>query len=254
VKDNMSSLILNFGDIYKSVSRFLGWNDEPTDKQLKIVKDIVLRGYRQFLYPINARTGTIHTWSFLVKHDILHTKNNEWVYKLPEDFNRIVVPFRHEKDSGYPAMQPRPVELIHQMRAGVESTNYPHFYAIRTGPYVKEIGTTYEVIFFETPNTDYYLNYAYVFRPDKPSAITDVFVGGDIASEAILENCLAVAESQEDNILAVHNQIAEKLTQQLIQVDTVTVSDSVGKNIDTGVRYISFERPLPLTETENIYP
>jgi len=162
--------------------------------------------------------------------------------------------FRHEKDSGYPAMQPITVEKIHQMRAGVESTNYPHFYAIRTGRYIKEIGTTYEVLFYETSNANYYLNYAYVFRPQQLVNTTDLFVGDDFASEAILENCLAVAEQEYDDTIGIHSQEAERLTQQLIQADVPTVADSVGKNIDTGVRYISYERPLPLTETENIYP
>jgi len=93
-----------------------------------------------------------------------------------------------------------------------------------------------------------------VFRPPQLSATTDVFIGGDFASEAILENCLAAAEIEYDDTLGIHNQIAEKLIQQLIQSDTATVADSVGKNIDSGVRYIEFQRPLPLTETANIYP
>lgn len=250
----MADLRLSFEDCYKKVSEFLGLGSSPAGTDLTNCKNVVHRAYRRFIYPINAQNGKMHTWSFLVKHTILNTKNSEWVYSLPQDFNRMVSHFRHEKDSGYPEMQPITMEKIHQMRAGVESTNYPHFYAIRAGRYIKEIGSTYEVVFFETPNANYYLNYAYVFGPPKLSATTDVFVGGDFASEAILENCLAVAEQEYDDVAALHTQLAEKLTQQLIQSDTATVADSVGKNIDTGVRYISYERPLPLTETENIYP
>lgn len=249
----MGDLRLSFSDIYTSVSTFLGWGASPSTANLALAKAVVHRGYRRFLYPINAQTGKIHNWSFLVKHTVLNTKDSEWAYSLPEDFDKLIIPFRHEKDSGYPRMESRPAELIYQMRAGVESTNYPHFYAIRTGPYVKEIGTTYEVVFFETPNSNYYLNYAYLFRPPQLSATTDVFVGNDFASEAILENCLAVAEQEYDDTIGIHTQLAEKLTQQLIQADTTCVADSVGKNLDTSVRYISFERPLPLTETTSIY-
>lgn len=249
----MADLRLSFEDVYKKVSEFLGWGSSPSGTDLTNAKAVVHRGYRRFIYPINAQTGRGHTWSFLVKHTILNTKDSEWIYNLPEDFNRIVIPFRHEKDSGYPRMQAYTVEAIHQMRAGVESTNYPHFYAIRSGRYVKEIGSTYEVLFFETPNANYFLNYAYVFRPPQLSATTDVFIGGDFASEAILENCLAAAELEYDDVLGIHNQMAEKLTQQLIQSDVATVADSVGKNYDSSVRYVSFQRPLPLTETTSIY-
>jgi hypothetical protein len=249
----MASLQLQFDEIYKRVSEFLGWGSSPTGTDLTNAKAVVHRGYRRFIYPINAQTGKTHTWSFLVKHAVLNTDSGEWVYSLPADFSRIVIPFGHEVDSGYPRMQGVSLRQITQMRAGVDSTSFPHFYAIKNALYVKEIGTTYEVVFFETPNTNYRLNYAYVFRPIELSATTDLFVGGDFASEAILENCLAVAELEYDDTLGIHSQEAQRLTQQLIQADVVTIADSVGKNIDTGVRYIDFQRPLPLTETGNIY-
>ena len=146
------------------------------------------------------------------------------------------------------------MEHIHQMRAGIESTGFPHYYALRTAPYTKEIGTTYEVVFFETPNDNYRLNYSYVFRPPKPVDDDDVFVGGDEASETILECCLAIAEIEYDDTIGIHNQVADRLIQQLIQDDTVLVADSVGMNIDTNVKYISYQRPLPTIEMNEIYP
>lgn len=250
----MADLRLSFSDVYTKVSEFIGWGTSPDATNLALAKAVVHRGYRRFIYPINPATGKLHTWSFLTKHAVLNTKDSEWIYNLPVDFQRLTIPFRHEKDSGYPRMVNRPFETLQQMRAGVESTNYPHFYALKTGRYVKEIGTTYEVAFFETPNANYFLNYAYIFRPQQLSATTDLFIGGDFASEAILEHCLAVAEQEYDDTVGIHTQLAEKLTNQLIQNDVVIVADSVGKNVDTGVRYIEYLRPLPLTETGNIYP
>lgn len=250
----MGSLQLNFEDCYTKVSEQIGWTSSPGATNLALAKDVVHRGYRRFLRPIDMRTGKKHTWSFLVKHNVLNTKNSEWIYNLPTNFHSVYSVFTHEKDSGYPPMQSITIAKINQMRAGVDSTNFPHFYSIRTGPYVKEIGTTYEVAFFETPNANYRLNYSYIIRPPKLSATTDLFVGGDFASEVILEHCLAVAEQEYDEVIGVHTQAAMELTQQLISNDEPIIPDSVGKNIDTNARYISFQRPLPLTETENIYP
>lgn len=250
----MAMLQLQFDEVYKKVSEFLGWGGSPAGTDLTNAKKVVDRGYSRFLHPINAQTGKVHTWSFLIKHTVLNTTSGEWLYSLPSDFGRMATPFVHEKDSGYPPMQPATVDRIQQMRAGVDSTSFPHFYAIKTGPYVKEIGTTYEVVFFEIPNSNYSLNYAYVFRVPQLVNATDLFVGGDFASEVILENCLAVAELEYDDTIGIHSQEADRLTQQLIQSDVVTVAGSVGKNIDTGVRYVDFRRPLPLTTNESIYP
>lgn len=250
----MGMLQLTYEDVYKKVSEYIGWGSSPTGTNLTNTKAVVTRGYTRFLRPINIQTSRKHTWSFLVKHTVLNTKNDEWIYNLPTDFHSVYSVFTHEKDSGYPPMQSITIAKINQMRAGVDSTNFPHFYSIRTGPYVKEIGTSYEVAFFETPNANYRLNYSYLIRPPKLIETTDLFVGGDFASEVILEHCLAVAEQEYDEVLGTHTQLAQQLTQQLIVNDEPIIPDSVGKNVDTNVRDISFQRPLPLTQTDSIYP
>lgn len=250
----MSSLQLNFENIYTKISEYIGWGTTPSATNLALAKDVVHRGYRRFLRPIDMRTGRKHTWSFLTKHVVLNTKNGEWIYNLPIDFHSVYSVFTHEKDSGYPPMQSITIAKIDQMRAGVDSTNFPHFYSVRTAPYVKEIGTLYEVVFFETPNANYRLNYSYIIRPPKLSETTDLFVGGDFASEVILEHCLSVAESEYDEILGIHTQLAQQLTQQMVVNDEPIIPDSVGRNLDVNIKHVSFERSLPLTETDSIYP
>jgi len=250
----MSSLQLNFSDVYTKVSEQIGWGTSPGVTNLALAKAVVHRGYMRFLQPVDMRTGQKHTWSFLVKHTILNTENDKWIYNLPTDFHSLYSVFTHEKDSGYPPMQSTTIAKINQMRAGVDSTNFPHFYSIRTGPYVKEIGTTYEVAFFETPNANYRLNYSYIIRPPELSAATDLFVGGDFASDVILEHSLAIAEQEYDEVLGTHTQMAQQLTQQLIVNDEPIIPDSVGRNLDVNIKHVSFERPLPLTQTDSIYP
>lgn len=249
----MADLRLTFTDVYTKVSEFIGWGSSPGTTNLALAKDVVHRGYRRFLHPINMQTGRAHLWSFLKKSTVLVTESGKWVYNLPVDFNRLRIPFKHEADSGYPYLVFTSEDKIIQYRAGAATTGYPHFFAIRVGTYVKEIGTTYEVIFFETPNSTYPLVYSYIFRPSKLVETTDLFIGGDLASEAILESCLAVAEIEYDDTIGIHHQEADRLIQQLMQADTPTTANTVGKNLDTNIRYISYERPLPLTLSENIY-
>lgn len=253
----MASLQLTFSDVYSKVGEFLGWitpGGTLTGTDLANAKNVVHRGYRRFLYSVDLRTGKGHIWSFMQEFKTLETVPNQWIYNLPADYDRLVMGFIHESDSGYPPMARISPEMIYQMRAGGESSSYPHYYAIRPGRYVKEIGTTYEVIFFETPNSVYELNYSYSIRPPQLSATTDLFLGGDFASEVILEHCLAVAEQEYDDTRGIHSQTAQELTQQLIEADHPIVADHVGKNLDTNIRKITYERPLPLTLTENVYP
>jgi len=252
----MSDLRLTFSDVYTQVSSFIGWTapgTAPTGTNLSNAKNVVHRGYRRFLRPVNIRTGKRHIWSFLEQWEVLNTESGKWLYTLPKDFHTLRCPFKHEVDSGYPSMKSTSFNSLLQKRAGQESTSFPHFYAIRAQKYSEEIGTIYEVGFFETPNANYRLNYSYLIRPQKLDSATDVFVGGDLASEVILEHCLAIAEQEYDDTLGIHTQMAQELTQQLILNDESTIPNSVGPNIDTSVKTVSFERPLPLTETDNIY-
>ena len=97
------------------------------------------------------------------------------------------------------------------------------------------------------------LNYSYIIKPPKLIETTDLFIGGDFASEVILEHCLAVAEQEYDEVIGVHSQKAIELTQQLIVNDEPIIPDSVGRNLDTGIKRVEWQRPLPLTDTVSIY-
>ena len=65
----MASLKLTLNELLIRVSDYLGMgNGVPTDTDdLAKCKDIVARGYRQFLYPVDVRTGDAYEWSFLLR-------------------------------------------------------------------------------------------------------------------------------------------------------------------------------------------
>jgi len=249
----MNNLNLTYGDYYKQISRFLGWSDEPTDKQLSIAKGIVLRAYRQFLYPLNARTGKIHHWSFLYKHSVLNTAADKWEYELPSDFANQILFFEHDTNSGYPRPNFVSYADILRRRALSESSSYPALFSVKTGQYNKETGQRYEVVFCNVPNAVYAMPYCYIFDPVKPTNEDDILVGGVRGSETLLELCFAIAESQEDNTIGTHRQEADRLIQMLISQDSPMVPDTVGRIVDPSVQRTTWNRYLEWLTDDYVY-
>ena len=246
----MSSLQMTFEDIYKAVSDTLGLGTSPTDTNLTKCKDLVFRAYRQFLFPVDLRTGQMHEWSFLTQEATLTTQSGVWLYELPPDFGLLGRKFEFGANDAYPALRQRPVGQIMAMRNLSVSTSYPKYFAIRAGEYELETGQKYEVLFHEPPNGVYNFNYSYLIEPAKPTATTDVFVGGAFASECILECALALAERAEDEVAGIHTAEANRLTQQLISQDRQRESDSVGVVVDSNVRRTMSYRDWKIPNTQ----
>jgi len=242
----MSRLTLSYQNLYDRVDHFLGLTAEgtsPTGNDLTLCKDIVARGIRQFLYPINAKTGTPHRWSFLEQYWTFHTVGSQWKYSLPVDFSELCGRIIYDDSDALPALKKRNGQQIEELRSLSDSTGWPEFYAIVPARYDLELGTTYELWLYPTPSQAYTLSCWYRIDPIKLSATSDLAIGGIRAIEAILESCLAVAETQEeDNKYTHHQSEAQRLIQTLIQFDLGTTdADTVGnlyhrKMLDFGKR------------------
>lgn len=235
----MAQMTWNFSDIYTKVSEYLGTGSNPTGTNLTRAKDIVYRGYMSFLFPVRRDTGELHVWSFLQKHGTLVTKSGQWKYPLPYDYRELVGSIEFEEDQGYPAIEKRSLSDIRAWRAKVSNDSYPSACAVAWGRYDLEKGQTKEFWFYPTPNDSYVLKYPYIFDPPKPTATTDVFVGGPEESEVILQCCLAVAEFQEDETLGPQNTKAAEMLTQLMFKDEQVAPDTVGMIRDPGLISIS---------------
>jgi hypothetical protein len=99
--------------------------------------------------------------------------------------------------------------------------NYaPYYYSIVTSAYDPEIGEMDEIWFYPEPDSSYPIQFYYKSDPVKPDNANDYLPGGVKATEAILESCLSVAEIQEDDAAGIHTQLAQKLVQDLIIIDS----------------------------------
>lgn len=241
----MANLSLTYSSLYNVVARYLHlrqpgkWYENidtrPNDPQTTTIKDIVSRGYRQFLYPIDQRVGREHLWSFLKQHVTIHLQPNKWKYALPENFSEMLTdPSFSDEDGYYSLIKKNPEQLL-EMRVSSVDCNIPSYYAITASNYSIETGTFYEMWVHGEPGAAYTIQFFYKIDPSKPSATGDYLVGGIRAVEAITENCLAVAEQQELGEIGVHNQLAITTTQALIATDSNIESNIVLGNMYSGV-------------------
>jgi hypothetical protein len=226
----MARMTLGYSGLYTRVSNFLGLTaagTAPTSTDLTTCQDIVDRGIRQFIYPIDMKYGTPHQWSFLSQYWSFDTVSGQWKYALPIDFSDILEDFSFDEDEGLPKLTKRSGQQIKQMRSITDTTGWPEYYALVPSRYDIEVGTVYELWLYPTPGSTYSVSTFYRIDPIKLSATTDFVVGGISAIEAILESCLGVAEHQEDdNTTQHHQQKAQELIQTLIRFDCGKIATS----------------------------
>jgi hypothetical protein len=239
----MSKLTLTLSEAVSRVSDFLGDtnNTVPTGTALTLATDIVARALRRFLYPIDARTGTAHEWSFLKQLYRLPLKALTWQYPLPANFSELVSDPVFGDDDLYPAMKKIAPEKLLNLRAAQTTEFAPSFYAIARAGAGSTLGEQDEIWFYPIPDSGYTVRFWYKLDPLKPEAIGEVLPGGVKAAEAIIEHCLAVAEQQENDKVGLHTELAARLTQELIVHDTRS-NDSM---LIGSLRYgDSYARPL----------
>lgn len=253
----MASLELDFSAVWQKVAEFLGIvsiGTAPTGTDLTTVQDITYRAYRQFLNPVNPRTGRSHIWSFLKQNYTISVNSDNWRIVLPPNFDRLWMNFKHDLSSGYPPLVKVTKDFILEQRAKGDTSSYPTHFAIVAGKFDSVAGQFQEVWFWPAPQSSYVLHCTYIIQPPKPSATTDHFVGGMKAAEAILELALSVAEQQLDDVVGIHTQLAMPMIQKMIEADTADVADGIGRNLDPSVTQRLYQKYLrPLVGGDDIY-
>lgn len=256
----MGTLDYSFSDYYQRVGEFLGLTavgTAPTGNNLTKCKEIVYRGYKRFLYPTDKRIAKRHVWSFLKKYATLTTEDGKWKYALPEDFLRVLTDPTYSTDDAYDHLIRLSGDYILQKRVDSSSSGYPWNYAIVASDFDVEVGTTWEIWLYETPDSAYTLHYWYEISVPEPSDASEFLIGGVDTDEALLECCLAVAEQQEeDGTSTLHTQLADDLLQQLIIADTKTKSNTLGRMLGAGPRSVWDKERNLLTnfQDDNLYP
>lgn len=233
----MARMTLSYADLYTKVSNFLALTPTgtaPSGTNLTTCTDIVHRGIRQFLYPLDARYGSPHEWSFLKQYWSFSTASGQWKYAVPVDFSDLITDITFDDDEALGALKKRSGQQIEKMRANVTTSGWPVYFALVPQRYDIEIGTTYQLWLYPEPSQTYLLSTFYRPDPIKLSATTDLVIGGIPVIEAILETCLAVAETQEEDNASTHHQAkAAELIQTAIRFDSGKTDTSMIGNLYT---------------------
>ena len=256
----MAKMTLGYVDLQNEVSWFLGLTGRPTaptGDNLATCKSLVLRGIRQFLYPLDE-TGQPHEWEFLKSSHTITTSIGQYKYALPTDFGEMNGTWHFGVSNANPPLQKRSAEQIRAMRTGIDNTGYPLYYAITPSHYDPKVGTLYELHLYPSPSRRDTLFGYYRIDPVALSADADLAVGGIRAIEAILESCLAVAEHSVDDMASSHHtQKAAQLILTLIKYDKVTTSDKLGSLIKDRSGEGSWPNPrgyFTYPNLDNVYP
>ena len=254
----MAKMTLGYSDLYSEVSYFLGLTSRataPTGTDLTTCKDIVHRGIRQFLYPLDE-TGLPHEWEFLKTIWSFSVTVGQWKYALPIDFSEMNGILHYELSNVNPPLVKRSAEQIIAMRTQVDSAGYPEYFAVTPSRYDAAVGTLYELWLYPTPAQVETLQGFYRADPVQLSATTDLVIGGIRAIEAILESCLAVAELQEDDMASSHHtQKAAELILKLIKYDKITQSDKLGNlYLDRDGIWFEPRKYFTYPDMGNVYP
>jgi hypothetical protein len=218
-----SNLKLTFKDVYTKVGEYLGIPNLTDAGDITKCKDLVYRGYRRFLMPIDTSTNRTYRWAFLNRTTTLSTRVGVDTYKLPIGFSAMVTPFTHTVPVSYNPTQ-KPLDFILLQKSLATGQGYPRYFAIKTGDYDALTGQTDEVLFYPVPSCTCNYYYTYVLTPPAPIEDDDVFIGCELASEIVLQCALAAAETFEKDgmtgqIAGLHEQQATKMIQAEIGED-----------------------------------
>ncbi|UCH89873.1 MAG: hypothetical protein JSV49_04310 [Thermoplasmata archaeon] len=191
-------------------------------------------------YEIASRTDDTHielveAWALDTEDLVSYTLRHNGNYDLPDDFGGIEGNLVHAEGSNRPDVRIIGEGKIRSLRATTTLRTYPEFAAIR--PKKQTITTTgqrFEILFFPIPAVAYTLKYRMLVLPELlvDTTLTHPY-GGAMHAETIIASCLAIAESQEDEVRGVKWQEFMDRLAASIEIDKKMISaDFFGYNRD----------------------
>lgn len=191
-------------------------------------------------YAIASRTSDTEielseAWAEDTETAASYTLRHDGNYDLPDDFGGLEGDMVYAEGSNKPNVRIIGEGKIRSLRSGTTSRTYPQFVAIRPKKQtVTTTGQRFELMFFPIPAVTNILSYRMLVLPELLTGTTITHpYGGAMHSETILASCLAIAESQEDEIRGVKwKEFMDRLAAS-IQIDKRMISaEHFGYNRD----------------------
>lgn len=174
-------------------------------------------------------------WTEDTETEASYTLRHDGNYDLPDDFGGFEGDMVYAEGSNKPNVRIIGEGKIRSLRAGTTSRTNPQFAAMRPKKQTTTTtGQRFEIMFFPIPSVTSTLSYRMLVLPELlvTSTITHPY-GGAMHSETILASCLAIVESQEEEIRGVKWQEFMDRLAASIQIDKKQISaDHFGYNRD----------------------
>ena len=227
-----SGLSVSYVEIRRAIGRFLGYGASPsgwTADQTAEVDDHIKAGLRRFY--------GAHQWSFLRPQHTIATVAAQAEYQLPDNFAAILGSPTGAAGEGHPwQVELVPALAMRRMRLTARSGRP---FAAAVSPLVSDgqTGQRKVLTLYPTPDAAYDLLFDMQIIPETLTSSVPYPLGGEQYAEAILETCLAAAESTMDDAQRVHAQLAADLLALAIRTDNTHRSiERLGYNGDPSVR------------------
>jgi len=233
-----STLTIVFSDLQKAVGFFLGWGSDSSNwsaEELSAINSIVQSGYRKFLVPPKlSENDPVHVWSFTCPNASLSLTAGTDDYDLPADFGGLRTGFYYSEGSLRNPIDIVGIGQVLEDRARLAATGRARKAAIRPKEFTGDTESVrYEVLLYPNPQSDATLYYQYNVLLHKLSDSAPYPIGGMDHGETLLESCLAVAESRQDDELGPHHDLfMERLAASIERDRRVMTPDTLGYNAD----------------------
>lgn len=196
-----TSLTLTRTILLRHVGRHLGYDRDSANwssNQTSDVNDIVDRGVAQFYNPpILPGEAAAHRWTFMRPTAYISTEASVGDYDLPEDFGGMDGDLFYADDTaGIGAICKVSDQRLMSLReGGYETTGYPRHYAISPVPSDGDEPQRYTLMLEPVPTVATQLRFTYRSNPSQISSTKPYPLGGQYASDALLQSCLASADT-----------------------------------------------------------
>lgn len=211
-----AGLATTYNALLERVGKHLGytrtsgnWATEERDR----VDEAIADGLRRFYLE--------RDWSFLKPWTTFNTVADDDDYDLDEAVGSIVSDIFYEPASNYHKIRLIGIDQLIERQQVTETSGVPMYAAVRPKTSTGTTVQVKELLLWPTPGEVWTLTYQYRVVPDLLETDRQYALGAPMHAQTILEACLAAAELNEDDTLAVHEAAYQRLLARSIEYDAL---------------------------------
>lgn len=232
---------ITFGELQRSVGRFLGYSRDPadwSDIETQDIWDVLKAGLTQFYFPPRAMDQSpSYQWSFLKPLGEITLVEDQVDYDLPVEFAHIIgsLYYQNEDFSSREILVVNEAKILAlRMRQTSDVVNYyPRYAAITPVPPDDVNDTLWRVMVWPTPDREYTVKFKYYARQPMMTDTDAVPLGSTEHAESIRASCLAAAEAfLDDEQSNMQKRFMERLQASIDFDRKMSAPESLGYNGD----------------------